>query len=68
MVKVTRAEGDHTRTAPVGKPVPALAGVAVEPAVGTAVQPPSATIMAGTGSVRVAWAVVNWLVLLTTIV
>ena len=36
--------------------------------VGTVVQPPSATIWAGTGSVRVAWAVVNWLVLVTTTV
>ena len=61
--------GAMTRVTPVGKPVVALAGVAVVPApVVAAVQPPSATIWAGTGSVRVAWAVVKALVLVTTTV
>ena len=57
------------RVTPAGKPVAALAGVAVVPApVVVVVQPPSATICAGTGSSKVAWAVVNALVLLTTTV
>ena len=69
MVKVTVPPGAITRVTPVGKPVVALAGVAVVPApVVAVVQPPSATICAGTGSVKVAWAIVEVLVLVTVTV
>jgi hypothetical protein len=68
IVNVTVPPGAIVRTTPEGKPV-ALAGVAVVPVpVVAVVQPPSATICGGTGSVKVAWAVVNALVLPTTTV
>ena len=69
MVKVTVPPGAMTRVTPAGSRLPRLAGVAVVPApVVVVVQPPSATISAGTGSSKVAWAVVNALVLVTTTV
>ena len=69
MVKVTVPPGamtsDHHRWGSPGRwrGVAVVAGPVV-----AVVQPPSATISAGTGSSKVAWAVVKALVLVTTTV
>ena len=68
-MNVTAPSGAITRVTPVGKPVVALAGVAVVPVpLVFVVQPPPATICAGTGSSKVPWAIVEMLVLVTVTV
>ena len=68
MVKVTVPPGAMTSATPVGKPVLTPARRWWPELVVAVVQPPSATICAGTGSSNVAWAVVKALVLVTTTV
>ena len=68
MVKVTDSPGAMTSATPAGKPVPDAGVAVVAGLVVAVVQVPSATIWAGTGSSKVAWAMVKALVLVTVTV